>query len=180
MVNIGYWILLLILCRLQENPFCNFSDPNDGTRCFCEQFCSISGLTSLTRGQINMSFSCSWQLCFKEFLKFLKFLYIVSGSTEDSKRKIVIIAVVVSVTSLLILLVSLAALLYRNSKYKRYLQLQVQQSTNLSAPRVVRSIELGMLTVAHNLFNLKIYKSKCNSWIISFLVWAWAYRNWIM
>lgn len=77
--------------KLQENPFCNFSDPNDGTRCFCEQFCSIS------------------------------------GSTEDSKRKIVIIAVVVSVTSLLILLVSLAALLYRNTKYKRYLQLQVQQ-----------------------------------------------------
>ncbi|KAG0618722.1 hypothetical protein M758_4G087800 [Ceratodon purpureus] len=49
------------------------------------------------------------------------------GAMKDSNRKVVIIAVAISVTSVLILMISVAALLYRNRRYKRYLQLQVQQ-----------------------------------------------------
>lgn len=47
--------------------------------------------------------------------------------SNDNKRKVVIIAVVSVVASLLFILISLAALLHRSRRYKRYLQLQVQQ-----------------------------------------------------
>ncbi|KAG0595982.1 hypothetical protein M758_UG214100 [Ceratodon purpureus] len=47
--------------------------------------------------------------------------------SDDNKRKVMIIAVVSTGTSLLVILISLAALMHRNRRYKRYLQLQVQQ-----------------------------------------------------
>ncbi|KAG0597076.1 hypothetical protein M758_UG308300 [Ceratodon purpureus] len=47
--------------------------------------------------------------------------------SDDTKRKVMIIAVVSTGTSLLVILISLAVLMHRNRRYKRYLQLQVQQ-----------------------------------------------------
>lgn len=55
-----------------------------------------------------------------------------AGTEAEDKRKIVIIASVTSASSVSILLLVLAALLYRNRRYKRYLQLQWQQSTHSS------------------------------------------------